>query len=352
MSQVDLNALRDGHVFDPAPSLEEMYQYHVPFDELVGTASCEAPLRRAIDRGEQVALVGDSGSGKSSVIRHVLGPLVEGVAPLSVPVSVEDPQVVSDPVRFAAHLVRTVARYVEHAMPGAAEAAKDAMNNADPVGPSQLRRRKIGGAIGWLSNRLELASELEQVTAPQARGTAEILDQARQVLALITARDLEPVLVFDDTDKWFGAGTDDADALIAGFFGPVVRLLAEDLGVTSVLAVHNEYLRHPGYARAAGFIESTVRVPRLPTADALGKLLRHRTAGQRVLEAEALAGLFAYYNQGQVSDLRRRVLLIVHTALSHACDDGADRIGVRHLELAVAEYGESTSWWRRAKRRG
>lgn len=347
MTSADLHALRDEHAFDPAPSLEELYHYHVPFDELVGETGCEGPLRRALFRGEQVALVGDSGSGKSSVIGHVLGPLVEGVAPIPVPVAVEGPEVAGDPVLFSGHLVRTIARHVEHAMPRDAGEAQQAVERSTPTVGERTVRHRFGGAIGWLRAKVQLAKELESVNEAHPRSSAEIFDQAKRMLRLIEQYELRPVLVFDDTDKWFGTTVEDPDRYLEGFFGRVVRLIAEELGVAAVLAVHHAYLEHSAYAKAAGFVETTIRVPRLPNAESLGRLLERRASGRKVFEPDALERLFAYYHQGSESDLRQRVLLIVHTALAQACDEEASRVNRSHIELAIAEYGEPVGRWRR-----
>ncbi|HEY6737530.1 MAG TPA: hypothetical protein VI076_01665, partial [Actinopolymorphaceae bacterium] len=263
------------------------------------------------------------------------------------------PDVASDPTSFAGHLVRTVARYVQHAMPKDSKRVQEMVQQSTPMVGETRRRRRFSGAVGWLSARLELATELESLAAPRPRPSREIIDQAIAVLQLISDHGLRPVLVFDDTDKWFGAGIDDTDRLLEGFFTRVIRLIAEELAATAVLAVHTGYLDHPAYGKAAGFIESTIRVPRLPDATALNRLLLHRTKGLQVLSAEALEAVFAYYDEVPTSDLRQRVLLIVHTALSHACDDESEQIDVQHIELAIAEYGTSPTgrrWsWRRRR---
>jgi hypothetical protein len=343
VSSADLLALWEGHAFDPAPALDELYRYHVPFDDLTGHPVCETPLSRAIRRGEQVALVGGSGSGKSSVIGHVLGPLVEGLAPLPIPVAVERPEVAKDPVEFAGHVVRTVARYVEHAHPKDASRTKEMVDHSTPIAGAEHRFRRIGGGIGWLDAKVELAVELGTVTQPLPRPSSEVLDQARAILDLIGAHDLLPVLVFDDTDKWFGPAFPNVGDLIDGFFGRVVRLLAEELAAPTVLAVHNSYLQHPAYQPTAGFIETTVRIPRVPDVAGLGRLLAHRAQVHgidddvRLLDDDALAALFEHYVRGGTSDIRRRVLFVVHTALARAWDEGAETINLGHLELAIAE---------------
>lgn len=107
MSRDLLGLLQQRNAFNATPLTRQLAELHVPFDDLAGERVCEAPVEAAIRRGERVALVGTSGAGKSSVIAHVLGPLVEGVAPIPVPVAAEPAGVASDPVAFGRHLLRS-----------------------------------------------------------------------------------------------------------------------------------------------------------------------------------------------------------------------------------------------------
>lgn len=84
MSGELLAALQEAHAFDPFPVREDLELYHVPFSRLVGTNHPEENLIDACRRFERVAVVGESGTGKSSLTASVLGPLAEGVAPVSV----------------------------------------------------------------------------------------------------------------------------------------------------------------------------------------------------------------------------------------------------------------------------
>ena len=117
MSRESLARLQEAHAFNPAPLRGELHELHVPFDEMTGDHGCEQPLGDALRRGQRVALVGISGSGKSSVTQSVLGPLVEGLAPLPITVAIERPEIAQDPAEFAGHLVRLVGQGVAHAMP-------------------------------------------------------------------------------------------------------------------------------------------------------------------------------------------------------------------------------------------
>jgi Na+-translocating ferredoxin:NAD+ oxidoreductase RnfG subunit len=90
-------------------------------------------------------------------------------------------------------------------------------------------------------------------------------------------------------------------------------MLAE-LPAGLVVAVHDHYLRMPGYRQAEGFLETTIRVPRLPDAQALARLLDHRIKAAadggsvaEVFEPGALDELMAYYGGAAEASVRKTV---------------------------------------------
>jgi hypothetical protein len=174
------------------------------------------------------------------------------------------------------------------------------------------------------------------------------MDQARQLLDLIRADDLQPVLVLDDTDKWLNTlWQPDAATIRAAFFGRVIRVLAEDLSTAAVLAVHPSYLDDPEYQAASVFLDTTIHLPSIPGARAVGQILGRRAALALDLEDErsalgqaiaprAVTELFEHYSQHR-PDMRRHILLTAHAALAIACDNDADQIQTPHIEVAITE---------------
>jgi len=346
MSMESLTRLQEAHAFDPAPRRSELHDLHVPFDVMTGGRGCERSLGDALSRGHRVALVGISGAGKSSVTESVLGPLVEGLAPLPITVAIERPEIARDPAEFAAHLVQLVGQWVVDAMPQQAGRGRQITTRGGHGGRTTTQRFSV--TPEWLSAKLELAYELRQASAQIPLSSAQRMDQARQLLDLIRADDLQPVLVLDDTDKWLNTTWQpDAATVRAAFFGRVVRVLAEDLSTAAVVAVHPAYLADIEYQSAAGFLETTIHVPAVPAAAAVGLILGRRAglaldiedeqlARDQVITPDAVGELFQHYTR-HLPNIRKQLLLTAHAALAIACDDGADQIHTRHVEVAIAE---------------
>lgn len=62
-----LTQLRERYVFESSPQRLTLGELHVPFDELVGDTRTETRLEGALRRNEPTAIIGASGSGKSSM---------------------------------------------------------------------------------------------------------------------------------------------------------------------------------------------------------------------------------------------------------------------------------------------
>jgi len=347
MSRALLAALRDRGAFDPAPRHSELHDVHVRFDDLLHTRGCETALLAGLHRGDRLALVGSSGAGKSSIIAGTLGPLVEGIFPISVPVAVERSDVARDTSEFVRHLVRTVSRMLTEQLPNLGRQVRRLQAGTEQP-PDRVSRMYANLPLP-ASLRPALGYELQRVVREPAPTSAQVLDQGRELLGLITDDGLTPILVLDDTDRWLTTWRTDSESVRREFFSTIPRLLAEDLAVAAVVAVHPTYLRDRAYREARGFLSGTISVPRVPDMAGLARILARRCEiallgteftssetidGYAVLTPAALGRLFDHYAEGH-GDLRRDMLLVAHLALTSALDDGAEVIEASHIDLGI-----------------
>jgi hypothetical protein len=339
--------LQESHAFDPAPRRFDLGIYHVAFDEIATPGQTEAVLARSVRIPERVALVGASGSGKSSVIAYALGPMESDIAPIRIPVAAESTDTIVSPEGFARHVVRTVSNYAHEAMLVTDDDRRrmvEQANQSEMFG-GDAKKGRLAITPGWLAGKAELSAELSSassaVTAP--RSASEIIEQAGRVIDVVAAAELMPIVVVDDSDSWLNvAGVEDRTHLVNGFFGPVVRMLAEELNAAVVLAVHDSYLALEGFHQAEGFIETTVHIPPLPDDGALRSILAKRvivhtdSPVEEAISDDAIHKVFNHH-AGPASGNLRKTLLLCHTSLQAAYGDGADIISAGHVDTALAD---------------
>ena len=280
------------------------------------------------------------------MVSHVLGPLVEGLAPIPIPVSIEREEVATDQAAFASHIVQVVDRWIAETLPR--------VKRRDSTPAVRTHRFTAGAGLQWLAGTdFRLGYELQQVIAEAPKTSAHALAQAADILATIRAHDLQPVLVLDDTDKWLSRPDPQVAAQRReGFFGNVVRILAEELAAAAVIAVHPTYLDDETFKHARGFIGTRVDVPALPDLEALRTVLIHRSRfalappetaapaeADHLIDDDALELLFSHYQASDHSDLRSRVLLVVHAAVTMAVDDGLNTVSSGVMSAAITETG-------------
>lgn len=293
-------------------------------------------------------VVGQSGSGKSSLIEHILGPLTPGIAPIAVPIFAEPYDFVTNVQAVASLIIQTLA---DRAGLGDQERA-DALEGASPKRTIPRRTRITGLSMGggWMGAHLQVEVK-RQVPSPTdlprtAQATLEVLEQ---LLVAIQEDGYTPVLVFDDTDRWFRTvGAISHHDLALAFFGTVLPEFRQ-LSTGMVVAAHNTYMKNPAVAdQLRSTVEIPINIPTLPSADALGQVIRSRIVAHTcpgdpassppltdVIQAAAVNRLQELYSAEFRFSLRD-VIRTVHVAVTEACNGGYDTLTPELVSQAAA----------------
>ncbi len=329
-----LETLAENYVFESSPTRHDLGAFHVPFDDLMEGSNTEVRLRNGTMRREPTALIGTSGSGKSSVIAHVLGPLAEDLAPLVVPLAAVSSDVIESPDRLADHLLDMIRRI--------ANSDARRFDSELETGTTTITRTQRGG-VGfrwrWLSG--DLAREVQRQVQIETRATlVDKTDVLTKALEAVAVQELQPVLVFDDTDRWLG---NSGSEMVGRFFGEGLRWLLE-LPASLVVAVHPRYFELASRPEVMQYLDTQIEIPRLDKSSAIEAILSRRVETCAEINNPNLSQVLlpgaseAILNVYKMSHSVRRALHVCHTALHEAISDGAPMIGPRHI-MAAANAG-------------
>jgi hypothetical protein len=337
------------HALDSKLRDVDLADYHVPFDEVHGYRQVEAELARAVSVYERTAIVGPIGGGKTSLARFVLDRLPDEsrIAPIWISVAFDGPEVVTDPRRFTAHVVQAIIKQAKDAdrldqsgreriLASASERRPLPGHSRRTTGQMTAKWWALGGQIGRDVTRTLEGLDLH-------RPLADILDAADEALAAIAAHHLHPVLVVDDSDSFTRlAGIEDRTPVIAGFFGPVLRAIA-DLRAGIVVAVHERYLEMPAYRNADdGLLETPIPVPEIVSGH-VAQILSRRVqfaapgyAASDLFTAEALNEIYTIH-RGPAKRNMRLTLSVCHQALLISAQNDAGQIDTAAIAHAARQ---------------
>lgn len=342
MTQALLRLLRERYAFDATPMFDDLGVYHVPFETMCEGARVETRLEEGALGSERIALIADSGCGKSSLISFVFGPTAEGVYPVRVPVH-SLMQEAANPGRVADAVVSQLASDVELVL-GRTSDARHVGGSHREVTRSRGRTRKLGVGVPANPLRAEVAEEIgRQITTTHEIELPEKIEVIFQCLKPLHEDSLMPVFIFDDSDRW---SAPEEEGIVEGFFTEAIRWMT-DLPAAVVVAMHLHYLGSGrGGKSLLQFLDTRVKLPRLPSAEQLGRILMERicvhlgSAGtpevpvslSEVVTNSAVDALFEQYADGASL---RRVLQVAHIALAEATDTSAEVISGHHITAAI-----------------
>ena len=342
MTLARLKLLRDNYAFDATPKFNDVGVYHVPFESMSAGTPVERRFRDGALRGERIALIGDSGCGKTSLVSYVLGPTAESVAPILVPVHSLEHDATKENL-IADMIISQLTRL-------AREAGYPITDTNHTIGQrrqaTRTNRRSRGLSVqppGWMAHA-GIAEQIErQTTTTEPNTLADKIEVIHQCLQPIHGDELMPVFVFDDTDRWTAAAE---ETIVSGFFGNAIRRLA-DLQASVVVATHTRYLESTvENSNLLMFLDTKVELPRIPSVDQLARILHHRVQVhsdhsngadpawqlEDVVESSAIDELYKQYEQG--SSLRT-VIQLAHMALVETVDANKDTITGREIQAVV-----------------
>jgi len=340
--------LDERRAFDSTHRYEDLELFHVRFDELTGRRETEDALSQMAERGGRVALVGPSGSGKSSVIACVLGPLVESlpeqIIPIRIPVAAADAETVTEPRLFAQHIVRTVSGYATETLSAEERAALEAgvADSRRRRGRERTRRWSVGAPrlladAGFASEAKSGAEEIEQ-----RLGTGDVVAELTRMVSIFRSHAREPFLVIDDSDRWLRIGGTDLSEVANAFFTRNIQMLAKELDCGFVVAVHDNYLELEGYRDTRALLSTQLQIPRFEEpGDPIGRILARRIELADV--SAELGELFAPEALRQLADLYdvgrnlRRVLATIDRSVQHACSDRVAPVSRELIRTALAD---------------
>jgi hypothetical protein len=335
-----LTELQQIRAFDPTVRFEELGYLHVPFDDLHGTTSVEHRITEAVRRGDRVALIGTTGNGKSSTASFVVSPMNESIIAFRIGVTVEDPDLLTNPGRFAQYVVRHIARdAMEVSEPQRIQMQLDV---AETHSVRNERSRRASGKIN--AKIFELSGELGMVlgSIDQPTSSHEFIEALDHALDLVRSTGAVPVLVIDDSDTWLEVEDAKLSETRRAFFGPIMRMLAErNCGL--LVAVDEHYLDSADYKPARdGSLPIEVHVPRLRDAHDLERLFARRIEQIEgaivgdVFTDSVINEIFFEYVSSNLS--LRQLMRLVHSSLYHVSTLGESRVGSAAFAASVREF--------------
>jgi len=332
--------------FDPTPMPDSLAICLKPYEHLVPGCKLESELRSEVGHHGRVGLVGPVGAGKSGVSRYALG--APGLAMIALNVVTEDKDKIATVRGFLEILVSQLLARATSAGKISGDVRDRLLAGAAPtvmLPRTEIRTQaELGGAFWLLHGKVARQVTRTLEGAESYRSTQDLRVAAKEALAAITDSQLVPVLLADDTDRLLRVADnpEQGDRLFRGFFGEVLREVAEQLECGLVLAIHDSYLSHRDFQSLTAGRIVTKHLPQLTEALQLAQIISRRaeflpspTRCEDLLTADGLQRLTAIHLETRPGGLRT-TLSIFQQALTFAIGDGSKRVEERHISAAAS----------------
>jgi hypothetical protein len=329
-------------VFDPTPPPDTLGACLAPYESLIDGCRLESDLHTRLHAYARIALVGPRGCGKTSVARYALD--AEDVAMILINVVTEKQKDISTVRGFLRILVSQLVNRAETAGNITGSQRQKLLAAAQPTLPLDRKLISYRAALSgghWLLRGSIARDMTKTIGGGRTYNTTQALrDAAAEALEVVGSHGLVPVLVADDTDRLGRVAGKTAGKVLAGFFGEVLRELADNLDCGLLIAVHDDYLSSGDfdYRDLTHGVLENVRIPKLTQPEQLAAIISRRAgflappcAAADLVGADALHTLIRLHCNEHARSVRR-TLSVLAPALKLAIDDDvAEHVGSRHV---------------------
>lgn len=329
-------------VFDPTPPPDTLGTCLAPYESLIEGCQLESDLHARLRAYARIALVGPRGCGKTSVARYALD--AEDVAMILINVVTEKQKDISTVRGFLRILVSQLVNRAETAGKITQSQRQKLLAAAQPTLPLDRQLISYRAALSgghWLLRGSIARDVTKTIGGGRTYNTTQALrEAAAEALEVVGSHGLVPVLVADDTDRLGRVAGKAAGKVLGGFFGEVLRELADNLECGLLIAIHDDYLTSDDfdYRELTHGVLENMWMPKLTHAEQLAAIISRRAefltppcAAPDLVAADALHTLIRLHCNEHAGSVRR-TLGVLAAALKLAVDDDAtEHVCARHV---------------------
>jgi hypothetical protein len=357
-----LSLLRENDVFSHHTlDIADTRHLYQPYSTIVKEPEeqVERLAKEVLAKGKALMIKDNRGTGKSSLVNHVLLDLGSTCFPIFFRLGLagDFDKVSSDPTEFTRYLLTRTRTEIQ----GIKKLSKAALDryrkySAQEISYTEGRKDtlvgKIKSALSWIpglaSTEVEVSGEMETYVetalSEQIYNTDRIAAIA-DLCAVIRGHQLEPVLVFDDTDHFLQQGAIDRRPLVDKFFVDVVPMF-QDFGCAVVLSAHTSYDDYETFRAAQKkHFDEVLKIPVvgfegfLQIIDKKVKAVHPDAILDDLFQRDALEVIFRQAYLKKPKERMRDTMLVLQEAVLAAIHANANKVALIHAVHGLYEAG-------------